>query len=223
MKIRNLDVAGIIALLSAIIGFAFYLGKLDERVKNLEKNCINNSTHSIEDNTRNILIDLALNNNLRPQGSPGALIDGSGFFNGRYELKANLQISDSYVELYFPLNSIHLNGIAQNSDGSYNLIGKNISAMVQSTLDFKGDPKYPNGVQFIFKNKKFESYIGTWLTVTDEMITQNGMIISQDIPRDNITEKVTGISLKFTIGTNSRMQYNGSFFINRIFIQGITP
>ncbi len=149
----------------------------------------------------------------KPQ-EPGAI--GGGYKDGILELKANLHGGDDYAELFLDLRGARLSGIEQNPDGSYNLAGTELVAVVRSDRDFKGDPDHPNGAQFLLKNKQWDNLIGTWLNINDVMMTPTGMEIFFQVPDDSVSRKVAGISLKFTIGSNSNETYKGSFFVKSI-------
>lgn len=158
-------------------------------------------------------IEIPLTAGWKPQG-PGSI--GGGYREGNLVLRTNLQSSDDYAELFLDLRAVHLPGIDRNPDGTYNLSGKEIIAMVRSEYDFKGNPSRPNGAQFLLKDKDWNNLVGTWLNITDAMITEQGMEVFYKIPNDIIARQVAGISLKFTVGTGSRASYDGSFFVRSI-------
>lgn len=162
---------------------------------------------------------IAIDNNIpldagwQPQG-PGA--KGGGYGKGRLSLITDLQGGDAYAELFLDLRAVHLSGIERNPDGSYNLAGREIIALVTSDKNFRGDPSHPNGAQFILKNEKWESLLGTWLNITAAMMTSEGMKIFYKVPDVQISRNVAGICLKFTIGSNSRETYKRSFVVHRV-------
>lgn len=148
---------------------------------------------------------------------PGAI--GVEYKDGKLELKGNLQGGDAYAELFLDLRNVSLPEIEQNSDGTYNLAGTELVAMVRSDQDFKGDPEHPNGVQFLLKNEQFKSSESRWLDVSGAMAS-SGMEVFFKVPNDNdIARETAGISLKFTIGSNSTESYEGSFFIDSVTIE----
>ena len=58
---------------------------------------------------------------------------------------------------------------------------------------------------------------GTWLNVTPAMNTPGGMEVFFTVPDgDPRSRKITGISLKFTIGSGSTKNFVGSFFIRNM-------
>ena len=156
---------------------------------------------------------IALTAGWKPQG-PGA--SGGGYKDGILELKTSLNGGDDYAELFLDLRGVRLSRIERNPDGSYNLAGTELIAAVRSDQDFRGDPNHPNGAQFLLKNKQWDNLIGTWLNINDAMMTPTGMEIFYEVPNHEISANVAGISLKFTIGSNSNETYNGSFFVKSI-------
>lgn len=114
---------------------------------------------------------------------------------------------------------MRLHKIKRNPDGTYNLAGTELIAVVRSDQNFKGDPNHPNGAQFLLKNKQWNNLIGTWLNINDAMMSPAGMEIFFIVPDNRISRELAGISLKFTIGSNSRETYEGSFFVQNITIR----
>lgn len=163
------------------------------------------------------IIEIPLNADWKPSGSYNNT--ASSYRNNSFVLNVNLRGSDSYAELFLDIRTINLPGIGKNSDGSYNLVGRQIGAIIISNNDFTGDQKHPNIVQFLLKNSKWESYNDLFSNVTDEMRKPNGMVVSHTIPNNNITSIVSGISIKFTIGSNSDDNYIGNFIIKKIYLK----
>lgn len=183
---------------------------LDKRIEALEKRILSRELIITQPNGE---IVIPLNAGWKPEG-PGAV--GGGYREGILELRANLKGSDDYAELFLDLRAVHLPEIERNPDKTYNLSGREIIAIVRSDKDFKGVPGRPNGSQFLLKDKKWKNLGGTWMNITDAMNTENGMTIFYRIPENMISSQVAGISLKFTIGTGSRANYDGSFFVRSI-------
>jgi len=149
---------------------------------------------------------------------PGAI--GGECKDGIFELKASLHGGDDYAELFLDLSGVSLSTIRRNPDGTYNLAGTELIAVVISDHNFKGDPKHPNGAKFLLKNKQWDNLIGTWININDAMMSPAGMEIFFMVPDDRISREVAGITLKFTIGSNSKETYEGSFFVQNITIRG---
>lgn len=248
MTLRKVDIGAVIVLSLAIIAAAVWLGRLEGRVSSLESNLQKPFDHiykierelinlnarieslttkmaKVEKNLRqdtanqptNEDVKIPLEGGWRPQGS--ITNGGGGFKEGILELKANLRGGDSYAELFLDLRAVRLPGVTRNPDGSYNLAGRELMALVKSSHDFKGNPSHPNGAQFLLKNDKWENLIGTWLNITDAMLTTYGMEVFFTVPDNRISKNVAGISLKFTIGSSSNSTYQGSFFVKDIKIR----
>lgn len=171
---------------------------------------------AIEERTQSEPIVIPLTAGWRAQG-PGA--KGSGYQNGVLELKADLNGGDAYAELFLDLRSVRLpNEVPRNPDGTYDLAGKELVAVVSSDYDFKGASSRPNGAQILLKSgpPQWANLVSPWLHIHDTMQTPQGMEIFFAIPDDAISKEVAGISLKFTIGTGSSDTYEGSFFVKSV-------
>jgi uncharacterized protein YoxC len=145
--------------------------------------------------------------------------DGGGHIDGKLQLKADLTHADNSAELFLDLGSVPLAGIKPNQDGSYNLAGMELVALVRSDQDFKGQSNASNGVQFLVKDKNWKSRVGPWSNVTPAMESETGMKVFYKIPDAEISRNVAGISLKFTINSESRATYKGSFFVHSVKIK----
>ncbi len=93
----------------------------------------------------------------KQQGSGAANLEYS---NGTWILNASLNHADDYAELFLDLKNVFLNETEQNIDGSYNLAGTRLIAVVRSDQDFRGDPNHLNGAQILIKNNQFDSWVG---------------------------------------------------------------
>lgn len=152
---------------------------------------------------------------------PGAR--GNGEYNGEFwKLEADLQGGDSFAEFFLDLRNLQdLPGVKKNSDGSYKFSGMKLITLVSSDQDFQGDPKHLNGVQFLLKNSTWKSLEGPFLPVNSAAMTQKGMQVFFDVHDDpqGISREVIGISIKFTIGSNSKATYTGNFFVKEVIIK----
>lgn len=54
------------------------------------------------------------------------------------------------------------------------------------------------------------------MRINDAMMTQNGIEVFYRAPNRRISKKVAGIGLKFTIGSKSNENYEGSFLVQSV-------
>lgn len=172
------------------------------------------TVESIVDET-DVSVNISLAAGWKPQG-PGNV--GGGFKDGKLIIQADLKKPDDYCELFLDLRSLRLEGLERNEDGTYNLAGREIIATVTADKSFIGDQKHPNGVQFLIKDSKWDNIIGTWLNVNDSILSSDGMTVFYRIPKNTISQKVAGISLKFTINSESKDKFKGTFRVNEVMI-----
>lgn len=95
-----------------------------------------------------ITVDIPLTAGWEPQG-PGSIKGGCR--DDILEFDVNLHGGDDYAELFLDLRAARLPEIERNQDGSYNLAGAEIIAVVRSDQDFRGNPDHPNGAQILLK------------------------------------------------------------------------
>jgi len=169
-----------------------------------------------EEQSQPISQDIPLTAGWKAQG-PGAI--RIEYKDRILELKASLHGGDDYAELSLDLRGTRLPEIERNPDDTYNLAGTELIAVVRSDQNFKGDPNHLNGAQFLLKNKQWDNLIGTWVGINDAMMSPAGMEIFFMVPDNRISRELAGISLKSTIGSNSRETYEGSFFVQNITIR----
>lgn len=212
--ITGIIIGAIIGAVPAYITLTIKIGKLDAQIRYLQDQLAKYERTEQTDGSRKakVSVDIPINANWIPQGSA----TGGGYKDGKLELKAELQGGDDFAELFLDLTNVHLPEIEQNPDGSYNLVGAELIALVGSDHDFKGDPKYPNGAQFILKNRNWDNLLGTFLAITDEMMKPTGMKTFLRVPDHKISREAAGMSLKFTIGSKSKANYKGSFSIKSV-------
>ena len=140
---------------------------------------------------------------------------------GQLKLSATLRTGDDYAELFLYLPDVSLPSLHRNSDGTYNLVGKRLEADVRSTADFMGDPRHPNGVQFLLKDRHWKNLISPWWNVTEEL-ESSGMHVAYVVPGGNdIAGNVAGISIKFGVGSGcaTNCAYNGEFIVDNILLK----
>ena len=151
----------------------------------------------------------------------GSGAKGSAYRDGILELQTDLDGGDAYAELFLDLRSVRLpNEIPRNSDGTYNLAGKELVVVVRSDHNFKGEISRPNGAQILLKNgpPQWANLISPWMNVNDAMQTPQGMDVFYMVPDNAVSKEVAGISLKFTIGSGSNDSYEGNFFVTSVTI-----
>ena len=204
---------------SQVQGLPF--GEFQIRIEGLEKetDVIRKRSRAISAKLTNLSndIDLLLFTKTKLDG-PGSENDEVDFDGYSLSFNAKLQSENSYVELFFDLRSENFKGLERNQDGSYNLVGKTIAATVQAEKEFRGDKDDRNGVQLLFKNSQWESYEDPRVDVKRIMMSEAGMGIKMDIPNNEITQNVAGISLKFTLGAESNSVYDGKIYVQNMMI-----
>lgn len=236
-------IAGIIGALAVIFATAKGIAKLEERVSNLGKTVqvssdkLNELGEKVSDlgNRMQALEPRVDKKGLKTEAPPSPVIAdeieipldagwksqgniefGGGYKEGTLELKAKLKGGNDFAEWFLDLRYVDISGIERNPDRSYNLAGKELIAFVISDEDFKGKPSHPNGAQFVLKDRNWKNLEGPWINVTDEMRSPGGMRVFFRIPDEQISRNVAGISLKFTINSESKATYQGSFFIRSV-------
>ncbi|MDA2937712.1 hypothetical protein MYX75_05545 [Acidobacteria bacterium AH-259-A15] len=208
-------VGGILGVVATLYRQGVTTATLEQEIENLKtqtKLSSSNQEPKFEASPKEE-IEIPLSAGWKAQG-PGA--KEGGYKDGTLALTANLRGGDAYAELFLDLRGVRLPGVEQNPDGSYDLADRELLALVRSDRNFKGEPSRPNGVQFLLKNKRWENLIGKWLPISDAMLTPDGMEVFFRVPDDKISRSVVGISLKFTIGSNSNVTYEGMFLIKSV-------
>lgn len=173
-----------------------------------------NDVKSIENKLADVSIPLSAG--WESQGTGNVSLN---YNNGIAILNASLNGGDKYAELFLDLRGKYLQGIKKNSDGTCDFSNARLTANMKSTKNFKGDQNNSNGIQFILRNEKnnqWSDQIGDWTKVNDALFSNEGTTIEYLVPSNEITKHVRGLSLKFTIGTGSNANYDGSFIITSV-------
>lgn len=129
---------------------------------------------------------------------------GVEYKNGILELKTRLQGGNN-AQFSLVLSRVYIPEIERNSDGTYNLSGTELIAVVKSNRNFEG--------RLALFNKSWDFLKGPWL---DRIDATNGQMFFK-VPNDINHSKINAISFVFAIQPNET--YEGSFFIQSLILK----
>jgi hypothetical protein len=141
--------------------------------------------------------------------------------DGQLLLDADLRGGDDYAELFLDLTGALLRGVDANVGGpfrTYDLVGKTLVATVYADSDFSGDPRHPNGAQFLVSNSEWDNWYTTFINAGN-MHTATGTEVFLELSEHPINRSARALKLKFTIGSHSRSGFRGTFRVGRIVLQ----
>ena len=135
---------------------------------------------------------------------------------------AKLEGGDAYAEFFLDLRSLELPGMERNEDGTYDLSGKTIKTRVRSDASFVGESSAHNGVEISLKNPSanWETILSPYKNVERALSSPAGMPLSWRVPTHSVSKHAGGLTVKFTIGSDSTDTYEGNFYLQKVEISG---
>lgn len=154
--------------------------------------------------TPSIIVDIPLSGGWKADEEEGGAV-GTEYKNGTLELKTRLQGENNYAKFYLDLRGVYLPEIERNPDGTYNLTGTELIAVVKSNHNFEG--------RLAFYNKSWDFLKGPWL---DRIDATNGQMFFR-VPYDISYSNINTICFVFAIQPNET--YEGSFFVQSVILK----
>ena len=129
---------------------------------------------------------------------------GVEYENGILELKTRLQ-GDNSAQFSLVLRDVNLPEIERNPDGTYNLSGTELIAVVECDRNFEG--------RLALFDASWDFLKGPWLNRIDATNGQMSFKIPDDINYSNIN------AISFVFASPSNETYEGSFFVKSLVLK----